>query len=731
MKTVIPVCISTCAAWALAATALGQNISPAALAQAKAELHQAVEAGQIAGGAHLVFHRGQTACFEIAGVSDIEDKTPFRADTILRIYSMTKPIVSVAAMGLYERGKFQLDDLVAKYIPAFQQATVLAPDGGSPKLVPPKRAMTIRDVFRHTTGYSYGDGNPKVREYYEREGLLYRPPHGMLPPDMTIEKAAEALARIPALQHPGERFTYGFSTDLLGRLIEVWSGQPLDEYLRQAVFVPLQMADTGFSVPPGKRHRFATCHTWQDGKLAIADKAAGSPFNDGFAFLSGGGGLVSTMQDYANFCQMLVEGGQFKGRRLLKEETVKLMFTDQLNGVAGGFRFGLGFAIGEVNLGSGDGQRKAAQYSWGGYASTDFRLVPAEGLFQIFMQQQVPTASELANKLFPIVYAGVRATGKDPAGGKAQAEGPDGASGDAWKKLPDMAVPRWEAGTVVLDDKLYVFGGYESPTRACRRVDVFDPKDRRWRELADLPSAITHMNAVLDGRTVWIAGGFKDGYKGYAIAEVWNYNLDRETVTAAPPLPEPRAGGGLALVGRRLHYLGGLKKDRDTDAADHWVLDLDELAQGEAKWKSAPPMPDPRNQFGTATLGGKIYLLGGMYHHDSGQLDQTRVDVYDSKNDTWSRAADLPAGHSHAEGSTLVQGDRIFILGGMARMGEKRWIDNQILVLVSDNKWKWQGNLPAALSSPVAAIIGDQLYVGGGSPNGATPQPAMWMRRAP
>ena len=301
----------------------------------------------------------------------------------------------------------------------------------------------------------------------------------------------------------------------------------------------------------------------------------------------------------------------------------------------------------------------------------------------------------------------------------------------SWKRLPDMAVPRWEAGTVVLDGKLYVLGGYRMPTKACKRVDVFDPKDNSWRQRADLPSAISHMNAVLDGRTVWFAGGFKDGYKGYAIAEVWNYDIDRDTYTAAPPLPEPRAGGGLAIIGRHLHFMGGLKKDRDTDAADHWVLDLDGLSTSKAKWQNAAPMPEPRNQFSTVTFGGKIYVMGGMFHHDSGQDDQPRVDIYDPQTDSWRRGADLPAGHSHAEGSTFVQGNRIFILGGMGRIGKRRWIDDKILALSSDDKWKAIGDLPMALSSPVAAIINDQLYLGGGSPNGATPQPAMWVRPAP
>ena len=190
-----------------------------------------------------------------------------------------------------------------------------------------------------------------------------------------------------------------------------------------------------------------------------------------------------------------------------------------------------------------------------------------------------------------------------PIGPQAvMAQDPDNS---AWQQLPDMAQRRWEPGTVVLDDLLYVFGGYtnrpEPGPKSIKHVDVFDPKDNSWRQLADLPSAITHFNAVLDGRTVWFAGGFKDGYKGHAIAEVWNYDIDKNTYTAAPSLPEPRAAGGLALVGRKLHYISGLMPDRDTDAPDHWVLDLEDTSKG---WNSAAKMPAPRNQFGTITVNG-------------------------------------------------------------------------------------------------------------------------------
>lgn len=304
------------------------------------------------------------------------------------------------------------------------------------------------------------------------------------------------------------------------------------------------------------------------------------------------------------------------------------------------------------------------------------------------------------------------------------------ASDVTWQKLPDMPVPRWEAGTVVLDGKLYVFGGYTKGTKSSKRVDMFDPKDTSWRQLADLPSAITHMNAVLDGRTVWVAGGFKDGYKGHAVSEVWKYDIDRNTFSAAPSLPERRAGGGLALVDQHLHYIGGLLPDRVTDAADHWTLDLGKLSTGTAEWENAAAMPGARNQFSAVSCAGKIYLIGGQFGHDKGQDDQARVDLYDFASDSWSRGPDLPQPHSHAEGSSFLSNGRIFIVGGMTR-DKKRRIDSHITAGTPGGAWEIVGELPRPLSSPAAAIIGDRLFVAGGSLNGADPQPGMWVRSVP
>ncbi|HJN51000.1 MAG: kelch repeat-containing protein [Pseudomonadales bacterium] len=302
-----------------------------------------------------------------------------------------------------------------------------------------------------------------------------------------------------------------------------------------------------------------------------------------------------------------------------------------------------------------------------------------------------------------------------------------------WQELPDMPVEKWEAATFVLDEKLYVLGGYGAGVKSSKICHIFDPKDGSWTRTQDLPSAISHVNPVLDGRTVWLAGGFKDGYKDHIIAEVWSYDLDLDRFTAAPLLPEKRGGGGLALIGRRLHYISGLKEDRDTDAAEHWVFDLDEWQKGSAEWREdAAPMPVPRNQFSTVLFEGKIYLIGGQFHHDSMQLDQSRVDIYDPETDSWSTGPSLPKGHSHSEGGTFVHDGEIYMVGGHTTPeGGRKSIDPDILKLAPGGPWELIGKLPVPLSSPAARIIGGKFYVAGGSLNGGSVQPKMWVTDAP
>ena len=460
----------------LCAASIGwsQKIAGTALEEASAVVREAVATGQVAGAIHLVVHHGQVIHLEIAGVRDIEEQRPLQRDTILRIYSMSKPIVSVAAMMLQEQGKFELDDPVADFIPVFEDAQVQVQQERASSVESPRRPITVRDLLRHTAGYSYGrDADLQLLPDYRREGMHYHPPERMFPPRMTIAEAAHALARIPASHHPGERFTYGFATDLLGRLIEIWSGQPLESFLQEAVFAPLEMHDTGFSLPPEKRHRLATCHTWVDGKLAVLDKASSSPFNDGFEFVSGGGGLLSTVGDYANFCQMLVDGGTFRGRRLLQASTLDSMWADQLNDVPGDFQFGLGFAIGEVTLGKGETERQAAEYSWGGYASTQFRLVPAERLFQIVMRQRIPMVTDLADQLFSVVHRGLvskAAADRTEADSRGVARWPGwlGPQRDGW--VPDFTPPDPWPEQLIQKWRVQVGTGYGSPLVATGHV---------------------------------------------------------------------------------------------------------------------------------------------------------------------------------------------------------------------------------------------------------------------
>lgn len=299
-----------------------------------------------------------------------------------------------------------------------------------------------------------------------------------------------------------------------------------------------------------------------------------------------------------------------------------------------------------------------------------------------------------------------------------------------WQELPDMPDGKWEPATAVIDDKLYILGGYAEGVKSSKRADIFDPKDGSWTRIQDLPSANGHANAVLDGRTIWLAGGFKDGYPDHIIQEVWSYDLDLDRFIAAPLLPEKRGGGGLGLLGRKLHYVGGLKPDRDTDAEDHWVFDLDEWAEGSAQWTNAAPMPVPRNQFSAVVFQGELYTIGGQFHHDSMQLDQPRVDIYDPQSDSWREGPSLPKGHSHAEGATFVHGDRIYMVGGHTTPeGGTKSIDPDILSLAPGGSWELVGKLPKPLSSPAAAIIGDKLYVCGGFDGRVLK--TMWMTDAP
>jgi N-acetylneuraminic acid mutarotase len=288
-----------------------------------------------------------------------------------------------------------------------------------------------------------------------------------------------------------------------------------------------------------------------------------------------------------------------------------------------------------------------------------------------------------------------------------------------WKQLPDMPVAKWEPASLVLDDKLYVLGGYEDRIMSSRRLDVFDPADGSWTQLQDLPSKISHVNLVAGDSGFWFAGGMKDKVhpgKDHIIAEVWHFDPALDRYTAAPLLPGRRAGGGLERVGNKLHYISGLMEDRDTDSPDHWVFDLETWSSaGTANWEPAAPLPSPRNQLSVALLNGRIYAIGGQFNHDSQQIDQTRVDIYDPASDSWSDGPPLPVPHSHSEGATFVDNGRIWMIGGHATPeGGTKGFCGDIFTLQEGDEWQVPCQLPKPISSPAAAIFNGRLYVAGG-----------------
>jgi CubicO group peptidase (beta-lactamase class C family) len=362
-----------------------------------------VEPGKIAGCQITVVRSGHVAYHRSLGLMDREAKTSMADDAIFRIYSMTKPIASVALMQLYERGLFQLLDPVHRYIPEWRTLQVgLVGEDDTITLVKPERPMNMRDVLMHTTGLPGGlfPGNPIDAAFGKARAALG--------PKQTLESITALLAEHPLKFHPGTHWNYGISTDIVGRLVEILSGQPLDEYLRHELFEPLGMVDTGFFVPEESLPRLAACYQYRP---ANSPRLMEGPFTDGVlrpgSYLSGAGGLVSTTHDYVAFCHMLANGGQLDGRRVLGRKTLELMTVNHLPGGAtlqdmavGGFGeanfegvgFGLGFAVG-LGPAATTMAGSAGDFYWGGAASTAFWVDPVEDLFAVFMTQLFPSAA--------------------------------------------------------------------------------------------------------------------------------------------------------------------------------------------------------------------------------------------------------------------------------------------------------------------------------------------------
>ncbi|MGD9723762.1 MAG: serine hydrolase domain-containing protein [Pirellulales bacterium] len=387
---------------------VGLATSP--LAEIDSLMKSYVSEGKLAGIVMLIARDGEVAHSGVYGQMDIESGKAMRRDALFRIYSMTKPITGVALMTLYDEGRFQLDDPVAKYLPGFEKVKVFGgKDGDATKLADLARPITVRDLMCHTAGLAYGLSRlTPVDAMYTEARLLDR--------TKNLDSMLERLLQIPLAAQPGQKWMYSIAVDVQGKLIEALSGKPLDEFFAERVFAPLAMKDTGFSVPADKLDRLTVNYGRKDGRLSPVDGAQTSQFATRPALLSGGGGLVSTADDYLRFAQMMLNRGELNGVRILKPETVDLMTRNHLAEdlvpislgpvTMANTGFGLDFAV-RVQAGPSDPAGSIGEYGWGGAASTQFFVSPRENLICVGMTQFMPATmtyfQEARQKLYTAV----------------------------------------------------------------------------------------------------------------------------------------------------------------------------------------------------------------------------------------------------------------------------------------------------------------------------------------
>jgi len=371
------------------------GLSSSRLARIGQAMQKYVDSEKLAGTLTLVARHGKIAHFQPLGVMDVKAGTPMAHDTLFRIYSMSKPITSVAVMMLYEEGHFLLTDPIQEFIPAFADVRVLEHIGTEAQLVPPQRAITIRDLLTHTAGLGYGLGEDYIDGLYKKQvwGTMERNP------EATLGEMIETVAGLPLAYHPGQGWRYSMATDVLGYLVQVASGTAFDVYLQERIFQPLGMIDTGFYVPPDKIDRFSANYSpGEDGSgLQLIDAPTGSRYTHPGRIPSGGGGLASTVTDYVRFAQMLLNGGALDGVRLLSRKSVELMTMNHLRpGVHpfGNPSQGMGLGVGmTIDLAQTQALGSVGRYGWGGAASTNFWIDPQEDLIGIFMTQLMPSGT--------------------------------------------------------------------------------------------------------------------------------------------------------------------------------------------------------------------------------------------------------------------------------------------------------------------------------------------------
>lgn len=410
-------CVLT-ALLALAPLASGQGLPKASpesvglcqerLDRVTAVMQRHVEEGRIAGAVAMIAREGKTAYLQSVGMQDREKQIEMSPETIFRIASMTKAITSVAVMMLYEEGKLQLRDPVSRFIPEFGDVKVLASaDDGSARdgVVPAKRPITIRHLLTHTSGLTY-HWDDRVGARYAEAGVT----HGLVQDETSLAEGVRRLARVPLVHHPGDAYTYGLSTDVLGRVVEVASGMPFDEFLRKRIFEPLQMNDTYFRLPESKASRLAAVYRpdpsgglsrlgdgiLSDGAMRVS---VVYPREEAHRFRSGGAGLCATVPDYARFIQMMLNGGELDGARLLSRNTVAMMTADHVGELNHNTGFGLGFGVTRTLREAGETTSVGA-YRWGGFWYTTFFINPTERMIGICMAQVYPSGGATLNAQF-------------------------------------------------------------------------------------------------------------------------------------------------------------------------------------------------------------------------------------------------------------------------------------------------------------------------------------------
>ncbi len=393
------------------------GLSSSRLARIAGWSQRLVDDGKLAGVTTAVARRGHLAYMHSCGLADRAAGTAMLPGTVVRIYSMTKPLTSLAIMMLYEQGLFQLDDPVSQFLPAFAHMRV-AVGGQRGKLdtVPAVRGITFRDLLTHTSGLTYGFmQSTLVDELYREQGIDFQTA------ECSLGELVERAAALPLLAQPGAEWNYSIATDVLGHLVAMISGEPFGEFLQRRVTEPLGMADTGFHVPAQQHARFAANYgRGKDGSLALLDDPATSRYLAPPAICSGGGGLVSTAGDYMRFCQFMLNKGELDGVRLLGRKTVELMTSNHLRGdmaAMGMPRFsessyeGIGFGLGfSVMLDPARAQivGTPGEFAWGGAASTAFWVDPVEDMAVVMLTQLMPSSAyPIRRELRVLAYAAI------------------------------------------------------------------------------------------------------------------------------------------------------------------------------------------------------------------------------------------------------------------------------------------------------------------------------------